>query len=1158
MAGQVVRPFRDIHNQKEEIRKKCEEGLWFSQVHNETYHFFASNQWIFHKNAGKHKDPYKCAPPTTGYARWYPTSRHSYAWIDFPNPDYPTMGNEEGRKLTHPDGVPDQWEQNPVVTGIPAGRGGLAVSPNPADATGVPSGGKGGKGKAVDDQAQGDTWAQRVAAGLPSKGKAGKGKPAPAPNAAAGKAGDVVLTPAVNVAAAAAGTILPAKRAADYQMTRGENSPRAQSSTSEMSMSTSSAIVNYISDQQGESHRMMMAILRQAIAKKAVHPELGNKVSFDYEQFVDRGYVAESNLRDFNLNICAQEEAKARCQLLAAHLLSLTIDPDTRKDEDQMNQRMLEYTRRVIVMRDHLTHFHFDEGKRFDKTAHRMGERAEQREYERIILYILLCAENQYKDNRKFDRAEYVPWFTSRDYNSFNLRRRFQRGIRKMRDQASLPFLHERHYRDLFKKYVTNWMTFVHDYQFVKENDCPEEYKEYYQKYQDEEMLYDSDDNGKTDRKEYEKKTQGLEYKPRAEPQPVTELTEEDKERLRVLMETINSIPIASPTAVPAPSPVPGLAAELPKAEEYSETKVAGELDFVHDFRKRVHVSKQLVKFVDENYTSAEHTPEKKHSQISAAEPDEDSVRNQVYESALPMYQSMQGILTGADRIDPTVYLDALKNTADKVKDKPVVNRGSDQHLFSDIILDLCTNSGVKARRLHFKEAVESFKLYEKLFVPSGMKWPGDKNVPDSAPIPDTYYEEKKIQYVGSRNNGPLGFRAIEILPPDQFNQIDWAKWNQKRREHGYSRSSTSFPYVVTTEEQDSDSSYKLDIRRAKVPWSGTGRGRFEMVPMFRVNSKWEMVHQLTRGFKSVALENGNSIPYFEVLESVGSDSQLHRSLMAFADLRSAMNKCFSEYSEFHRGGHEGGVIIALGAGHIHAVADKKGSVNPGHTVDIGHSIRIATKATDSLSFMFFFLDSPMTYQCIPMQMPSLSAVLPDALQFALVTSMRHRSCVERGDSKSSTWEQALRGIKTGSDSDPAAQLMLDLGALNLMNTENAIDLDESGFTEEFDWPVNTEFERKPEKLLLESVLWSLRSKQSYQDLVDTIWKMFPEKSVQAEAFRLCLYCSVADIEMAYTYSGWPTNKKITQPPATAYAERPTAFVGVPQTHVDTLQYVTN
>ena len=174
MAGQVVRPFRDIHNQKEEIRKKCEEGLWFSQVHNETYHFFASNQWIFHKNAGKHKDPYKCEPPTTGYARWYPTSRHSYAWIDFPNPDYPTMGNEEGRKLTHPDGVPDQWEQNPVVTGITAGKGGPAVSPNPAAATGVPSGGKGGKGKAVDDQAQGDTWAQRVAAGLPPKGKAGK------------------------------------------------------------------------------------------------------------------------------------------------------------------------------------------------------------------------------------------------------------------------------------------------------------------------------------------------------------------------------------------------------------------------------------------------------------------------------------------------------------------------------------------------------------------------------------------------------------------------------------------------------------------------------------------------------------------------------------------------------------------------------------------------------------------------------------------------------------------------------------------------------------------------------------------------------------------------------------------------------------------------
>ena len=279
---------------------------------------------------------------------------------------------------------------------------------------------------------------------------------------------------------------------------------------------------------------------------------------------------------------------------------------------------------------------------------------------------------------------------------------------------------------------------------------------------------------------------------------------------------------------------------------------------------------------------------------------------------------------------------------------------------------------------------------------------------------------------------------------------------------------------------------------------------------------------------------------------------------MAFADLRTAMNKYFSEYAEFGNGGEEGGVIIALGAGHIHKVADKKGSTGVGKTVDIGHSSRVSTKGSDSLSLVLFFLDSPMTYHCIPMQMPSLSAVLPDALQFALVSAMRHRYFVEKEDGNESTWEVALKGIKTGTASDPAAQLLLDLGALNLMNTSHAINLDEDGFKEGLDWPPNTNFERKPEKLLLESVLWSLRSKQSYQDLVDTIWKMFPEKSVHSETFRLCLYCSVADIEMAYTDSGWPTNKKVTQPPATAYAERPTAFVGVPQAHPDPLTYVNN
>ena len=1149
MASQVV-PFVDVHKQVEEISKLRDEGFWFSTVHNETYHFFKPNQWIWHRD----KNPYECEPPTKGYARWFPTGRHSYSWIDFPNPDYPNMGNEEGRAITHPDGVPEQWKTNPVVSGGAAGqrnwaqmvasnlppagkqpkgdgKGGPTVNPDPATAAGVPSGSKGGKGKPD-----------------------GKGKPTPTPTAAAGKAVLTAALPATVDATPAAGTILPAKRTAEHQMTRGDVSPRpTPSNASDVSMSASSTVVNYISEQQGEAYRMMNAILRQAISKKVIHPELGNKVSFDYEYFVNRGYIAETNLRDFNLNICAQEEAKARCQLLAAHLVSLTIDPETRKDEKLMNQRMLEYTRRVIAMRDHLTHLHFDESIRVDKTAHRMGQRAEQREYERIILYILLCAENHYKDNRKFDRNDYAPWFLSKDYNAFNLRRRFQRGIRKMRDQASLPFLHERHFRDLFKKYVVNWMEFVHEFQLLKDSPCPNDYKEYYDKYQGEEMLYDSDDNGKTDRKEYEKK-----HKPREEPQPITELTEEDKERLRVLMEKINSIPIASPTASPSPLPAPGPAAALPKAEEYTEAKKDDEPDFVHDFRKRVHVSKQLVQFVDENYTSIDHSTEKQHSQISAAETDEDYVRNQVHENVLPLYQSMQGVLTGVDRIDPTVYLDALKNTDDRVKDDPIVNRSSEQHLFSDIIFDLCERSGVKARRLQFKEAMESFAQYEKLFVPTGMRLPGDKNVADSAPNPDIYYEEKKKRYIGKRNNAPLGFRAVEILPPDQFNQIDWAKWNQKRKEHGYSRSSVSFPYVVTSEAQDSDSSFKLDIKRAKVPWSGVGRGKYEMVPLFRVNTKWEMVNQMTRGFKMVALEDGTSIPYFEVLESVGSDSQLNRSLMAFADLNSAMDKYFSEYSEFGRGGHEGGVIIALGGGHIHAVAEKKGSTGAGKTVDIGHSCRTSTKGTDSLSLMFFFLDSPMTYHCIPMQMPSLSKVLPDALQFVLATSMRYCACVEKGESKESAWQQALKGIKTGSESDPAAQLLLDLGELCLRNIKHAVKLDDAGFTDDYDWPEDTEFECKPEKLLLESILWSLRSEQSYIDLVDTIWKMLPEKSVHSEKFRMRLYCSVADIEMAYTYSGWPTNMKVTQPPATAYAERPTAFVAAPQTHADTLVYVNN
>ena len=214
-------PFQDVHNQAEEIRNLQSKGFWYSTVHRDTYHFFEPNQWIYHRD----QNPYEGPPPTDGYARWYPTSRYSYQWIDFPNPDYPTMTNEEGRAITHPSGVPDQWEQNPADLGNAAskqgkgatwaqiaagdvkgkdkakgpGKGTPALHPDPSANAGALSGGKGGKGKKA---AQADNT---------MKG-AGKGKPAPAPNTAVSTAGAVVLTPAIPAGGAAgtAGAIPPA------------------------------------------------------------------------------------------------------------------------------------------------------------------------------------------------------------------------------------------------------------------------------------------------------------------------------------------------------------------------------------------------------------------------------------------------------------------------------------------------------------------------------------------------------------------------------------------------------------------------------------------------------------------------------------------------------------------------------------------------------------------------------------------------------------------------------------------------------------------------------------------------------------------------------------------------------------------------------------
>ena len=155
-------------------------------------------------------------------------------------------------------------------------------------------------------------------------------------------------------------------------------------------------------------------------------------------------------------------------------------------------------------------------------------------------------------------------------------------------------------------------------------------------------------------------------------------------------------------------------------------------------------------------------------------------------------------------------------------------------------------------------------------------------------------------------------------------------------------------------------------------------------------------------------------------------------------------------------------------------------------------------------------------HECISLQMPSLSGVLPDSLMFVLAVSMRYKQYVELGGAKESGWTQAMKGIQTGSAKDPAALMLLELGELNLKNINHAIDLDTCGLVQGLDWPKNTKFLRKPEKILLESILWSLRSAESYQHLIDTIWQMFPECSKQAETFRLKLFCSVADIEIGH------------------------------------------
>ena len=97
-----------------------------------------------------------------------------------------------------------------------------------------------------------------------------------------------------------------------------------------------------------------------------------------------------------------------------------------------------------------------------------------------------------------------------------------------------------------------------------------------------------------------------------------------------------------------------------------------------------------------------------------------------------------------------------------------------------------------------------------------------------------------------------------------------------------------------------------------------------------------------------------------------------------------------------------------------------------------------------------------------------------------------------------------------------------------------------------YDFPRDTVFKRKPEKILLEMLLWNYVSNARINRLVDVLWGMFPGTDEVSQRWRQEIFQSMTARESLYTDIGCPSlriNKAACQDAGCTYVYKGTPMV---------------
>ena len=848
---------------------------------------------------------------------------------------------------------------------------------------------------------------------------------------------------------------------------------------------------------QGSYDRVLDKLKRTKVTSVSQGRSLKVK-NFDPENYLGKGFIGVEAQQN-KLNQMAYEELRSINAIMSMHIVYISAGF---QEESWTDEMLNHYIKRNFSSFQRVN----AEMSKIYEASRAPWSMSNSRHLDRteVNVYAAICTE-----------AAQVPLITRRDHEILQKRKRTMKGATLFADQVGLPFTDKLFYTNCLELMAEEGSSFRTMVELLREGiSTAEALLPYEEKYSSEETLFDSGDDAEVPAQLYVKK-------PKPVPLPV------DIDALVLKLKGLaapdnNPAPLPpSPQALPA---VPAGPITLPPNPNVIDKDGRDQLEVTWEesFNDQIHETIELIRFVESNLArEVRNEPLLVHTEVAEFADDfAGSVSleaKDVRADALNLCFRVGGPI-GKDfnpdtRYDPRENMKNLRSSAfsDKTKTWEFSNCvGHDDTgtaMFSQLVGRICEIDGVGCTRMNPGEFMDQIRNIGNLYKPP-WRYLGDENEPNNLPGTgnNNPTAPRRRNTIGDTIlNFPNGMQAIKFSATDNFGDFNWNDVLKEMKSKSHAASTCNYLYA----KRDEMGNPVLD--KQPIPWrkDHPGTDGCDAVTLFRVDEKMSIIGELMRG--SVT---NSGIPfrppqnYHQKMEGLAADASFHRSVMCYTDMTTAVENYISRYSDRL----QGPCISVFASAMIEGKGGKKKS--------IPQSVRMSTRREATVLLGIIFIDGVVQLKNVPSNWSAFVPPLPESLSFSLGWSMRHPD-------KAEAFRTACSTIRTH-DQDPGKDDTLNLTQLCISSDKNVTyDLSASDEAIEwFDFKPNAEFKnRKPEKLILEGLLWHYLDVDVAKMYELKIAQLFPGADSISAVWRMAFFSSIFSIEQYTSASGWATDE---------------------------------